>query len=92
MDASSCRCIRRRGGTTTAAAAILAFGLLVSSWFTGVAAQSAMATIQAVPDSTQLSSKGSQAGCDHYRNGYLGMAMCVNFYDEQAGGGYRLSD
>ncbi|GAB5029719.1 Hypothetical protein NocV09_00103330 [Nannochloropsis oceanica] len=41
-------------------------------------------TIQAVPDNSQLSSAGSQAGCDHYRNGYLGLAMCVNFYEDTA--------
>ncbi len=46
----------------------------------------AATTIQAVPDDTQLSSKGNQAGCDHYRNGYLGLAMCVNFYDDAADG------
>lgn len=46
----------------------------------------AATTIQAVPDNSQLSSKGSQAGCDHYRNGYLGLAMCVNFYDDTADG------
>jgi hypothetical protein len=38
---------------------------------------------------TQLSSKGSQAGCDHYRNGYLGLAMCVNFYDDTANGTFK---
>lgn len=43
-------------------------------------------TIQAQPDSTQLSSKGSQAGCDHYRNGYLGLALCVNYYDDSNNG------
>lgn len=43
-------------------------------------------TIQAQPDPNQLSSKGSQAGCDHYRNGYLGLALCVNFYDDSANG------
>ena len=46
----------------------------------------AATTIEAVPDDTQLSSKGSQAGCDHYRNGYMGLAMCVNFYDDSADG------
>jgi hypothetical protein len=46
----------------------------------------AATTIQAVPDNSQLSSEGSQAGCDHYRNGYLGLAMCVNFYDDMANG------
>lgn len=49
-------------------------------------ATTASRTIQAVPDSSELSSKGSQAGCDHYRNGYLGLALCVNFYDDTADG------
>jgi hypothetical protein len=81
---------RRRPGTTiTAAAAVLACGLLLASTTptssAAAAAQEAI-TIQAVPDSTQLSTKGSQAGCDHYRNGYLGLALCVNFYDDHVGG------
>jgi len=50
----------------------------------------AATTIQAVPDNSQLSSKGSQAGCDHYRNGYLGLAMCVNFYDDTADGTFEI--
>jgi hypothetical protein len=86
---------RPRPGTVTgaaAAAAALVLGLLAASSCAGVAAaQGATAgqtnmVIQAVPDSKQLSSKGSQAGCDHYRNGYLGLALCVNFYDDHADG------
>lgn len=54
------------------------------------ATRKAAATIEAIPDNTELSSKGSQAGCDHYRNGYLGLAMCVNFYDDTADGELNL--
>lgn len=90
---------RRRPGAPTTVATVLAtftFGLLAcssSSSSGGLAAAQGTAqqgsssmTIQAVPDSSQLSSKGSQAGCDHYRNGYLGLALCVNFYDDHANG------
>lgn len=72
-------------------AALLLLGLLMpvahaqSPSMSGATSMAAT-TIQAVPDNSQLSSKGSQAGCDHYRNGYLGLAMCVNFYDDTADG------
>lgn len=79
---------RRRPGAPAAAAVLAtALGLLACGSSPAAAQQSSM-TIQAVPDSSQLSSKGSQAGCDHYRNGYLGLALCVNFYDDHADGAY----
>ncbi len=93
-------CRRRRPGTATAAA-VLACGLLAATSFPPsvgagmlVAAQGpqqqATMTIKAVPDSTQLSTKGTQAGCDHYRHGYMGLALCVNFYDDNADGAHCL--
>jgi hypothetical protein len=46
-------------------------------------------SVQAVPDSS-LTTAGKETGCDHYRNGYLGIALCANYYDNIKDGEIRV--